>query len=64
MPIVVEFIENTNFEIQLWIMNITYKLYTHKKTRKHKLLKSLKKIKQAQNAKTQTTNKTLNLNVD
>jgi hypothetical protein len=55
MPIIIEFIENSNLKIQMWIMKITYKFYTHK-TKKQKLLK-------VQNAKTQTTNKTLNLNV-
>jgi hypothetical protein len=55
MPIIIEFIENTNSKIQMWILKITYKLCIHK-TKKHKLLK-------VQNAKTQTTKKTLNLNV-
>jgi len=41
-PIVIEFIENTNFKIQMWIMKITYKLYTHKTTREHKILKAQK----------------------
>jgi hypothetical protein len=39
MPIVVEFIENTNFKIQIWIMKITYKLDSDK-TRKQKWLKA------------------------
>jgi hypothetical protein len=41
MPIVIEFIENTNFKIQMWIMKIAYKLYTYK-TREHKILKAQK----------------------
>jgi hypothetical protein len=41
MPIVIEFIENTNFKIQMWIMKITHKLYIHK-TKKQKLLKAQK----------------------
>ncbi len=39
MPIVIQFIENTNLKIQMRIMKIPYKLYTHK-TREHKLLKA------------------------
>jgi hypothetical protein len=41
MPIIIEFIVNTKFEIQMWIMKISCKLNTHK-TKKHKILKALK----------------------
>jgi phage anti-repressor protein len=44
MPIVIEFTENTRFKIQVWIMKITNKLYTHK-TKKHKIIK-IQKIKE------------------
>jgi len=42
MPTIIEFIENTNFKIQMWIMKITCKLYNHI-TRKDKILKTQKK---------------------
>jgi hypothetical protein len=41
MPIVIECIENTTFKIQVWIMKISYKLYTHK-TKEHKILEAQK----------------------
>jgi hypothetical protein len=43
MSIIIESIENTKFKIQMWIMKITYKFYTHK-TREQKLLKSSKNL--------------------
>jgi len=52
MSIVIEFIPNTNYEIQIWIIKTCCcKLYTHK-TKEHKILKTQK----VQNAKTQETN--------
>jgi hypothetical protein len=54
MPTIIEFIENNNFKIQMWIMKITCKLYNHI-TRKEKILKTQKNQK-AQNVKTQATN--------
>jgi hypothetical protein len=39
MSIVIEFIANTNYEIQIWRIKIYLKLYS-KKTRKHKILKA------------------------
>jgi hypothetical protein len=42
MPTIIEFIKNTNFKIQMWIMKITCKLYNHI-TRKDKTLKTQKK---------------------
>jgi hypothetical protein len=55
MSIVIEFIANTNYEIQIWIIKTCCcKLYTHK-TKEHKILKKPKKEK-VQNAKTQKTN--------
>jgi hypothetical protein len=36
-----EFIANTNYEIQIWIIKTCCKLYIHK-MRKHKILKSSK----------------------
>jgi len=30
MPIVIELIGNTNFKIQMWIIQINYKIYIHK----------------------------------
>jgi hypothetical protein len=46
MPTIIEFIKNTNFKIQMWIMKITCELYIHK-TRKDKILKAqkIKKLK-------------------
>jgi hypothetical protein len=43
MLIVIKCIENINFKIQMWIMKITYKLYTHK-TRENKIWKAQKTI--------------------
>jgi hypothetical protein len=50
MPIVIEFIGNTNFKIEMWIMKISCKFYIHK-TRKHKILKNrkIKKLKMLRN---------------
>jgi len=50
MPIVIEFIGNTNFKIQMWIMKNSCKFYIHK-TRKHKILKNqkIKKLKMLRN---------------
>ncbi len=55
MPIIIEFIENTKFKIQMWIMKIAYKFYTHKpreqkllivqKIRKFKMLKPKQQTK-------------------
>jgi hypothetical protein len=46
MSIVLEFIANTNYEIQIWIIKTCCKLYIHK-MRKHKILKAwkIKKLK-------------------
>jgi hypothetical protein len=41
MSIVIEFIANTNYEIQIWIIKIYLKLYNNK-TREHKILKAQK----------------------
>jgi len=41
MSIAIEFIANTNYEIQIWVIKTCYKLYTHK-TREHKILKTQK----------------------
>ncbi len=49
MSIVIEFIADTNCEIQIWIIKTCCKLYIHK------ILKA-QKIERAQNAKTQKTN--------
>jgi hypothetical protein len=61
MPIIIEFIENNKFRIQIWIMKITYNFYIHKNHRTQ-IIKSSKN-QRVQNAKTETTNRTLNLNV-
>jgi hypothetical protein len=50
MPIVVEFIENIHFKIQMWIMKITYKLYIHK-TQRPQNIKSSKMLKPKQQTK-------------
>jgi hypothetical protein len=39
MTIIIEFIGNTNFNIQMWIKKNSCKLYTHK-TKNHKILKA------------------------
>jgi hypothetical protein len=41
MSIVIEFIANTNYEIQIWIIKIYLKLYS-KETRESKILKAQK----------------------
>jgi len=44
MSIVIAFIANANYEIQIWIFKIYFKFYSNK-TRKHKILK-VQKIKE------------------
>jgi len=41
MSIVIEFIANTNYEIQIWIIKTCCKLYIHK-IKEHKILKAQK----------------------
>jgi len=53
MPIIIEFIVNTKFEIQMWIMKISCKLNTQ--NQKTQNIKSLKN-QRAQNGKTKITN--------
>lgn len=50
---VIEFIANTNNEIQIWVIKTCYKLYTHK-TREHRILKTqmLKMLKMLKPKKT------------
>jgi hypothetical protein len=43
MSSVIEFIANTNYEIQIWRIKIYLKLYSNK-TREHKILKAQKII--------------------
>jgi hypothetical protein len=57
MSIVIEFIANTNYEIQIWIIKTCCKLYIHK-IKEHKILKA-QKIRELKMLTTQTTNKTL-----
>jgi hypothetical protein len=59
MPFVIEFISNTNYEIQIGILKTCCKFYNHK-SRKHKILKA-QKTKKLKNVKTQKRKKTLNL---
>jgi hypothetical protein len=54
MSIVIEFIANTEYEIQIWIIKTCCKLYIHK-IKKPKILKAPKN-QRAQNAKTPKTN--------
>jgi len=61
MPIIIEFIENTKFKIQIWIMKSTYNFYIHKNHRTQIIKGS--KNQRVQNAKIETTNRTPNLNV-
>jgi len=57
MTIVIEFIGNTNFNIQMWIIKISCKHYTHK-TKDHKILKPEK----SNSSKCKNLNNKKNLN--
>jgi hypothetical protein len=57
MSIVIEFIANTNYEIQIWIIKTCGKIYTHK-TKEHRILEAqkirgLKMLKLERQIKTQ-----------
>jgi hypothetical protein len=57
MSIVIEFIANTNYEIQIWIVKTCGKIYTHK-TKEHRILEAqkireLKMLKPKRQIKTQ-----------
>jgi hypothetical protein len=56
MSIVIEFIANTNYEIQIWIIKTCCKFYIHK-IKKHKILK-VQKIKELKMLKTKQQTKT------
>jgi hypothetical protein len=58
MLIVIEFIANTNYEIQIWIITTCCKLYYIHKRREHKILKA-PKLRELKNIKTPKTNQNL-----